>query len=106
PYPPAQAALERAAEPIGHRTAKAAALANIAVALADTNSDRAARLIADVEHAAQSIAHRGAKAAALANIAVALADTKSDRAARLIVDAEDYFPAVVWATVTTRFGKW
>jgi hypothetical protein len=92
-------------ESIAQRSAKASALANIAVALAATNSDRAAQLIEDAERAAQSIAHRGAKASALANIAVALAATNSDRAARLIADAEGYFPAAVWATVTTRFDQ-
>ena len=97
--PRAQAALERAAEPIGHGSAKASVLANIAVALAATNPDRVARLIADGERAAESITNRSGKASVLANIAVALAATNPDQAARLITDAEGYFPAAAWATM-------
>ena len=88
-------------EPISSKSPKASALADIAVALADADPDRAARLIADAEGVAQSITNKSSKASALADIAVALADADLDRAAVFIAEAERYFPAASWATVTT-----
>ena len=70
------------------RAAKASALSDIAKALAATDPDRAARLLADAERIANSITDESSKASALSGIAEALAATDPDRAARLLADAE------------------
>jgi hypothetical protein len=79
----------RAAQAIPDKAKKAAALANIARAVAAADPDRAARLTADAERIAQSILGKAEKAAALANIARAVAAADPDRAARLTADAEE-----------------
>jgi hypothetical protein len=70
---------ERAAQSITDDYRKASALASIAGALAATDPDRTARIIADAERAAQSITDHYRKASALASIAGAVAATDPDR---------------------------
>lgn len=63
---------------------KARALANIARALAATDPDRAARLIADAERLAQSITSKAEKDDVFASLANAVAATDPDRAQRFV----------------------
>ena len=58
-------------------------LAEVAAALAATDPDRAARLMADADHIARSITDKSEKATALAEVATALAATDPDRAERI-----------------------
>ena len=71
------------------RPTKASALASIAGAVAATDPDRAARLIADAERFAQSITGKTAKASALASVAEAVAATDPDRAERIAQSITD-----------------
>ena len=87
------AAAERIASSIPSESTRASALVKIARAVAVTNPDRAALLIADAERFAESSSDQSSfgesgKIGALVDVATALGLTDPDRAARLIDDAE------------------
>ena len=83
---------ERAARSVTDEVHKAAALREVAKAVAATNPDHAARVFADAERAAQSVADEIQKAAALRKVAEAVAAIKPDHAERIArsITSESY----------------
>jgi hypothetical protein len=73
---------------IANEGVKAAAFAAISVALAHSDQDRAARILADAERIARRITDPYFRAAALAGIANALARENPDRAQGIVAEAE------------------
>ena len=79
--------------PVHHRRAlKASALADIAGALAATDPDRAARLIADAERIAQSITDESERDIALATIVRILMATDPDRGLPVVRSGTPHLP--------------
>ena len=80
-------------------------LSRISEAVAATDPDRAARLLADAERIARTIPDKYPKAEVLSRISEAVAATDPDRAARLLADAERIARTMTsghWKAMTLR----
>ena len=89
--PPTRTAPNASPTPSPTSHSKASALSRIAEALAATDPDRAARLLADAERIANSITDECSKASALSGVAEALAATDPDRAERIANSITDEY---------------